>query len=91
MEHERRTTREDESILSDAAATGTGTGTSRGTSQSGIGRKWSGRYFSQSDIEEIARIIAADQQATRKQIAQRVCAALNWRRPKADQNNNLPK
>ena len=84
MEHERRTTREDESILSDAAATGTGTGTSRGASQSGIGRKWSGRYFSQSDIEEIARIIAAGQQATRKQIAQRVCAALNWRRPNGE-------
>lgn len=48
------------------------------------GGKWSGRYFSKRELEEIRQIIASDSEATRTDIARRVCEAIDWRRPNGE-------
>ena len=79
MEHERRNASENESPLGDAS---TNTGGRRHRNEEG--GKWSGRYFSKCELEEIRQIIASDSEATRSDIALRVCAAIDWRRPNGE-------
>ena len=49
--------------------------------ESSTNKRYSGRFFSRQEIEQIRELIRTSPQASRQQLSYRVCEVFDWRKP----------